>query len=318
MKISIFGAGYVGVTSAVYFADHGYYVNIVDVNSKKIELLNQGESPIDNEEVKQLVKKNWKENRILATNDSQKAVEESDISLICVGTPTDLKGEVELNSVFSVFRSIGKGLQSKKGYHLIILRSTCPPGTTRQGLEIVQKISGKKAGHDFGGCMCPEFLRGWSLIEDFYNPPFTIIGQFDKKSGDLGELLFQGINAELIRTELEIAEMVKYVCNAFHALKASFANEIGRICKQMGIDSREVMNIFMKDTKLNLSGRYLMPGFAFGGSCLPKDVKALTKLGKKVGVNPVLLESILNSNDMHIEYLVDKIVKLKPKKVGIV
>jgi GDP-mannose 6-dehydrogenase len=318
MNISIFGIGYVGVTSAAYFADRGDSVTLVDVNKRKIELINQGKSPIDNDELRQLVEKNWKEGRIFATDDSEKAIKASEISIISVGTPADNEGEVDLISVYSVFSSIGYGLRNKNDYHLIILRSTSPPGTTRRGLDLVENLSGKKAGVHFGGCMSPEFLRGWSLVNDFRTPPFTVIGQFDKKSGDLAESLYRGINAELIRTELETAEMVKYVCNTYHALKTAFANEIGRTCKHMGIDAREVMDIFMKDTKLSVSTSYLKPGFAFGGSCLPKDVQALTKLSEQLGANSVLLKSILESNNLHIDYLVSRVLKLNAKKVGII
>lgn len=318
MRISIFGIGYVGVTSAAYFANRGDQVTLVDTNPKKIHLINNGKSPIANQQLKKLVEKNWKSGRISATQDSEKAVHSSDVSMICVGTPASGNGEVDLSHVFSVFSSIGKALKNRKGYHLTILRSTSPPGTARQGLRMVEKHSGKRLGADFGGCMCPEFLRGWSLVEDFYNPPFSLIGQLDKKSGDLAELLYKGLDAEVIRTELETAEMVKYVCNSFHALKTAFANEVGRICKKNSVDAREVMDIFARDTKLSISADYLKPGFAFGGSCLPKDVRALTMLGEQVGAKPFLLESIMKSNDAHIDCLVEKIEDLKVEHVGVV
>lgn len=319
VKISIFGIGYVGLTSAVCLAERGNQIVMVDVNPKKVELLTEGCSPISNEELKNLLKKNWLLKRISATNDSNKAITETDVSIICVGTPSDINGEVDLKAVFTVFTSIGEVLREKNSYHLIILRSTSPPGTTKQGLELIEKISGKQAGHDFGGSMNPEFLRGWSLIDDFLNPPYTIIGEFDKKSGDLTESVFQGVTGEVIRTQLEIAEMVKYVCNAFHALKASFANEIGRVCKQLNINSKEVMHIFSKDTKLNISESYLKPGFAFGGSCLPKDVKAIVNLGERIGAKPLVLDSILKSNALQVDFLIDRlVVNLKKKRVGIV
>lgn len=309
-----------GVTSAAYFAERGDKVTLVDVSAPKINLINQGKSPIDNTILKDLISSNQKAGRICATTNSEDAVRNSEISIISVGTPADKDGEVDLVAVFSVFASIGYALKSKHddGYHLIILRSTSPPGTSRQGLKIIEEISGKKAGVDFGVCMSPEFLRGWSLYTDFCNPPFTVIGEFDKKSGDMAEMLYKDINAELIRTGLEVAEMIKYVCNNYHAVKTAFANEIGRTCKQLGIDAREVMRLFAKDTKLSISTSYLTPGFAFGGSCLPKDVSALVKISEKAGADPVLLKSIMESNSTHMEFLVAKLLKMQPAKVGIV
>ena len=318
MKISIFGAGYVGITSAACLSELGHKVVCIDVNPIKIRLINRGNSPIEEKNLKRLVKNNWREGRIWATNDPKKAISESDVSMICVGTPIDTQGRADLTSVFSVFQTIGKELRNKKNYHLVILRSTSPPGTTRRGLKIVEESSGKSLGSNFGGCMNPEFLRGWSLFDDFYNPPFVLIGQYDKKSGDLAESLYKNIRADTIRTDLEIAEIVKYACNTFHALKISFANEVGRLCKQHRIDAREVMEIFVKDQKLNLSSSYLRPGFAFGGSCLPKDVQAMSTLSKEIGVNTPIFDSILISNDIHIDYAVDLIKKTKSRRVGII
>lgn len=318
MKISCFGIGYVGLTFSAHLADFGHKVICVDIDSKKVKLVNEGESPIKQRELNSLVRRAWEEGRLSATIDPIDAVKKTDISLISVPTPVDKDGRADLSSVFNVFQKIGEGIRHKNEYHLVVLRSTSPPGTTRKGLNLIRRVSGKDLGSDFGGCMNPEFLREWALIEDFRNPPFVIIGQYDKKSGDLAEPLYQDINAKLVRTELEVAEMVKYACNAFHALKISFTNEIGRVCKQMGIDARKVMKVFVKDTKLNLSSSYLKPGFAFGGSCLPKDVRAIARIGREVGAKTRLLDSILTSNSIHIECVVDRIEKIKAERVGII
>jgi len=317
MRVSIFGLGYVGTTSMACLANLGHEIIGVDIDNKKIELINSGKSPVAGTNLELYIKKARKNGMVSATNNYVNAVMDSDISLITVGTPVLNNGVVKLNSVYSVFNDIGEGIKNKNEYHVIVLRSTVPPGTTRKGFCIIENVSGKKLGYDFGGCMNPEFMREGKSVEDFYNPPFIVIGESDKKSGDVNAKLYKGINSEFIRTEIEIAEMLKYVCNSFHALKISFTNEIGRISKNYKIDSRKIMDIFVKDDVLNISSAYLRPGFAFGGSCLPKDIRAITNLGKEKGIRVPVLEAIWNSNNDHINYAVEKIKHMRGKNIGI-
>jgi len=317
MNVSVFGIGYVGITTAACLAELGHKIICVDVNEKKVKQINNGICPIKNDSLERLVYKVFNEGNLIATSNPLKAIINTDISLICVGTPTNQNGQADLSFITDVFKSLGQYLCNKNSYHLIIMRSTVPPGTTRKGLELVENLSNKKLGTDFGGCMNPEFLRAWSPLEDFRNPPFIIIGEYDKKSGDLTEELIKGFNLKPIRCDLEVAELIKYTCNAFHALKICFANEIGRISKYLNIDGRVVMDIFSIDSKLNISSKYLKPGYAFGGPCLEKDLLALIDVAKAEGINSTLLSSIIKSNDNHIDYTLDVIKSNNPKCIGI-
>jgi len=315
--ISIFGLGYVGAVTAACFAQNGYHVIGVDVQQQKVELINQGKSPIVEKGVEEIICQQVRANRLSATMNPHAAVLKSDLSIICVGTPSNPNGEMNSHYVETVSKGIGEAMGTKETYHVVVIRSTVLPGITRNKIiPIIEKASGKSAGKDFGICFNPEFLREASAVDDFNNPPKTIIGEFNQRSGEICLSLYKNLSAPVFRTTIETAEMVKYADNPWHALKINVANEIGSICKEIGVDSNELMHIFCQDTKLNLSSYYLKPGFAFGGSCLPKDVRAITSLGRKLGLFLPLLESILPSNDAHIERALNIIRNTKVKKVG--
>ncbi|MGB8510329.1 MAG: UDP-glucose/GDP-mannose dehydrogenase family protein [Pyrinomonadaceae bacterium] len=318
MKLSIFGLGYVGCVSAACFAKEGHEVLGVDVNATKVEIINAGKSPIVEEGIGELVAEVVREGRLRATTDSAEGVRESDVSLVCVGTPSHPNGSLDLTYIKRVCQEIGRALEEKRGRHIVVIRSTMLPGTI-EGVVVptLEVYSGKKAGRDFGVCINPEFLREGSSIKDFYAPPFTLIGADEEEVALSVRRLYAGIDAPLYVTGIRAAEMVKYTCNCFHALKVSFANEIGNICKGLGIDSHEVMDVFCKDTKLNLSPYYLKPGFAFGGSCLPKDLRAINYKAKELDVEVPLLGSILQSNRMQIERAVEMILQTRRKRVGV-
>jgi GDP-mannose 6-dehydrogenase len=318
MRLSVFGLGYVGCVSAACFAKDGHTVIGVDVNQTKVEIINNGRSPIVEAGVGELIAEMVSANRLRATNDTTDAVMNSEISLICVGTPSNNNGSLDLTYIKRVCQEIGKALETKKEHHTVVIRSTMLPGTI-EGVVIptLEVYSGKKANRDFGICINPEFLREGTSLQDFYAPPFTLIGADVEETGVSVRRLYTGIDAPIYITSIKAAEMVKYTCNCFHALKVSFANEIGNICKGLGIDSHEVMNIFCQDTKLNLSPYYLKPGFAFGGSCLPKDLRAINYKAKEIDVEIPVLSSILNSNRLQIEKAVNMVLKTGKKKVGV-
>ncbi len=318
MKLSIFGLGYVGTVTSACFARNGHEVVGVDINPHKVALLNDGKSPIVEEEIGDMVMENVRAGRLRATDDVKDAILNTEISLICVGTPSNGNGSLSLHSVISVCRSLAQVLRHKKDYHLIVLRSTVLPGTvSRIILPLLEQESGKKLGHGFGLCFNPEFLREGSSVKDFYAPPYTLIGSRDRTTGEKAQALYAGIDAPIYLTSIEVAESIKYASNAFHALKIVFANEIGTFCKALGIDSHQVMNLFVQDTKLNTSKAYLRPGFAFGGSCLPKDLRAILYEAKMQDVQLPVLEAILPSNERHMQRAVDLIIAQQKKKVGI-
>jgi len=317
MKISIFGLGYVGCVSGACFAELGHQVIGVDPNQVKVDMVNQGESPIIEKGFQKVLEKVIKNNQFSATSDWNKAVSETDVALVCVGTPSRPNGSIDLVFVKRVSEHIGTAIKDKKNYFVIGIRSTVLPGTVEEiVIPILGKHSGKIVGKDFGVCMIPEFLREGSSVDDFYHPPKTVIGEYDKRSGDAILDLFKQIDAPLIRTRIKIAEMVKYVDNSFHALKISFANEIGNICKELSIDSHKIMDIFCMDRKLNLSPYYLKPGFAFGGSCLPKDLRAITYESQLLDVDLPLLNSIFSSNKRQILKVVNKLMEYKGRTLG--
>ena len=317
-NISIFGLGYVGSVSAACFADNGNRVIGVDVNPAKVEMFQEGHSPIIEQGLEELLRKGVYDGRIRATSDTHTAVLESDLSLICVGTPSHTNGSLDLTYVERVCEGIGAAIANKSSYHTVVLRSTVLPGTT-EGLvlPILEKASGKKAFRDFGVCFNPEFLREGTAIKDFADPPFTVIGSDDERTTKAVSELYAMLAAPVMIVPIKVAEMVKYVNNAFHALKVTFANEIGNICKQQGIDSHLVMNIFAQDKKLNLSPYYLKPGFAFGGSCLPKDLRALLYHSHRNDVNPRVLDAVLESNRRQIEIAYDMVKATGFKNVGV-
>jgi GDP-mannose 6-dehydrogenase len=318
MKLSIFGLGYVGCVSAACFAKEGHTVIGVDVNANKVGMINAGDSPIVEAGIGPLLNEVVTSKRLTATTDSTAAVHNSDVSLVCVGTPSNTNGSLDLRYVTRVCEEIGSALKDKNARHVIVIRSTMLPGTIESVVRpTLEKYSEKRAGKDFGVCINPEFLREGSSLKDFYAPPFTLIGADDEDTSNTVRSLYSSIDAPVVATSVKTAEMVKYVCNCFHALKVSFANEVGNICKALGVDSHEVMDIFCQDTKLNLSSYYLKPGFAFGGSCLPKDLRAITYKAKQVDVEVPVLSSILPSNKQQIERAVEMVLATGKKRVGI-
>lgn len=320
MRISVFGLGYVGCVSAACFASEKHKVIGVDVREGKVKAINEGQSPIIEPKLSEIIQKSVSLGNLKATNNAAEAIINSDISFICVGTPSKDNGDVDLNFVEKVCKEIGEVMREKADYHLIVLRSTVLPGTVEEIIiPLLEESSGKKVGEEFGISMNPEFLREGTAIEDFYQPPYTIIGEYDGKSGEFLERFWKKlpIVAPIYRVKLKIAEMLKYTSNVFHGLKIVFANEVGRICKTLDIDSREVMNLFCEDKQLNISSCYFKPGFSFGGSCLPKDIRALTYLSKVKDIKIPAIEKILNSNELHLKELVQMILKTRKRKVGI-
>ena len=317
MKLSIFGLGYVGCVSAACFGAAGHEVVGVDVNQTKIDGINDGLSPIVEPGIEQLIRDAVNAKRLRATNDPADAVLRSDISMICVGTPSNHNGSLDVSQVKRACQQIGDALASKAEYHIVVVRSTMLPGTVDEILTpILEERSGKHAGRDFGVVVNPEFLREGSSIHDFHNPPFTIIGANDEDAAEPVRRLYEDTDAPIIRLGIKEAEMVKYASNCFHALKITFANEMGNICKALGVDSHRVMAAFCEDTKLNLSPCYLKPGFAFGGSCLPKDLRAITYKAKEVDVPTPLLSSILPSNRQQVDRAVDMVLQTRRKRIG--
>ena len=318
MKISIFGLGYVGAVSAGCLANEGHTIVGVDPYLRKIELINSGQTPVIEKDIDEIISRTVESGNLFATTDVNKAVNETDISLICVGTPSQLNGSLDLKYVRNVCEEIGAALKNKEGRHVVVARSTLLPGSMKTVvIPTLEQASGKKAGVDFGVCNNPEFLREGTAVYDFYNPPKTVIGETDTESGDVIAAIYAKLDAPMIRTDVETAEMVKYSDNVWHALKVGFANEIGNICKELGLDGHRVMDIFCQDTKLNLSAYYMKPGFAFGGSCLPKDVRALTYKARSLDLDLPILNAIMPSNARQIDKGVDMIMAEGKKKIGI-
>lgn len=318
MKLSVFGIGYVGCVSAACFARDGHEVIGVDVNAAKVEIINSGRSPIVEPGMSELIKTAVESGRLSATTDTTAAVNGSELSLICVGTPSNANGSLDLRYITRVCEEIGTVLKSKSERHVVVIRSTMLPGTIENTvIPTLEKSSGRKAGDDFGVCINPEFLREGSSLKDFYAPPFTLIGADDPQTAELVRQLYVEIDAPIFVTSVKAAEMVKYACNCFHALKVSFANEFGSICKAAGVDSHDVMQIFCQDTKLNLSPYYLKPGFAFGGSCLPKDLRAINYRARELDVEVPVLSAILPSNRLQIERALEMVSRTGKKRIGV-
>jgi GDP-mannose 6-dehydrogenase len=318
MRISIMGLGYVGAVSAGCLASDGHNVIGVDPHPTKVDLINQGVAPIVETDIDEIIRAQVALGNLSATSDSARAVHNTDLSLICVGTPSQLNGSLDLRFVRKVCEEIGAALKTKNAFHVVVARSTMLPGTMRDVvIPTLEQHSGKIAGRDFGVCNNPEFLREGTAVWDYRNPPKTVIGETDERSGDVLAELYAGLDAPMIRTDVETAEMVKYTDNVWHALKVTFANEIGNLCKAVAIDGHKVMEIFCQDTKLNLSPYYMKPGFAFGGSCLPKDVRALTYKARSLDLDLPVLNAILPSNERQVERGIRMIVDKGHSKVGI-
>jgi GDP-mannose 6-dehydrogenase len=318
LKISVFGLGYVGAVCAGCLAHDGHQVIGVDPVLAKVDMINAGQSPIIEAEIGAIIDNAVKTGRLLATCNQDLAIRETDISFVCVGTPSQSNGNLDLTYIRRVCELIGTALKDKASRHTVVIRSTVLPGTMRQVvIPVLEEHSGKKAGVDFGVCNNPEFLREGTAVNDFKAPPKTVIGQLDRESGDLLESLYSKLDAPLIRTSVDVAEMVKYVDNCWHALKIGFANEIGNLSKALSIDAHQVMGIFCQDKKLNISSAYLLPGFAFGGSCLPKDLRALTYKAKTRDVELPIISAILPSNELQVTRGLQMIMGKGNKKVGV-
>lgn len=317
MKISIFGLGYVGCVSLACLSENGHKAIGVDVIPHKNNLINEGKATIIEKDIDELIESNWKKGRISSTLDFKEAVMQSEISIICVGTPSDVNGHLNLNAIYETAEQIGKALSRKDDFHIVVIRSTVLPGTNKKVGEIIAENSGKKRNEGFAIVSNPEFLREGSAVKDYYNPPVTVIGtDSDIASKKIVEM-YDGINTPIAETSIEIAELIKYVNNSFHALKVSFANEVGNICKKMNIDSHELMNLFCMDKQLNLSSYYLKPGFAFGGSCLPKDLKAFKTMAHDFYLESPVLNSILESNENQKNQALKLVLDRNARNIGI-
>lgn len=316
MGISIFGLGYVGCVSLGCLAKNGHNVIGVDISETKVGQINAGKATIIEKDVNEIIAGERAAGRISATTDGISAVINSDISIVAVGTPSTDKGHLDLQYIFRVAENIGEALKKKTSFHIIAIRSTIMPGTCDKFADIVEKISEKKRNIDFAIVDNPEFLREGTAVHDYFNPPLTLIGSDNRKAAETIAELYKQLPAEIIITELKIAEIMKYINNTYHALKISFANEIGNICTEVGVDSFKVMDIFCKDKHLNISPYYFKPGFAFGGSCLPKDLKGLQTLAHDMYVEVPVIDSINKTNEIQIQRAVKFIYKYWNKKLG--
>lgn len=318
MQISVLGLGYVGAVVAGCLAREGHDVTGVDVDSHKVDLVNDGQSPIVEPEIGDILREQVAAGRLSATMDLAESIARSDVILICVGTPSLGNGTIELKFLRRVCEMIGLALREHPGHPVVTVRSTVLPGTTRETcIPILENASGRKAGTDFGVCMNPEFLREGSAVADFYAPPKTVIGALDEPSGRVLTELYEDLPGPVMLTEIETAEMVKYTDNAWHALKIGFANEIGNVCKALSVDAHRVMDIFCADRKLNISSSYLKPGFAFGGMCLPKDLRALLSKANRLDVPVPILASVLPSNALQIERGIKAVIDAGHREVGL-
>jgi GDP-mannose 6-dehydrogenase len=316
-SISVFGLGYVGSVTAACFSSKGHRVLGIDVTAEKVEAMASGKTPILEPGIQELITASHGEGRLSATTDVDQAVHATEISFLCVGTPSQPNGKLDLKGIRHVCQQIGISLKAKNSFHVVVTRSTILPGTTAEVITpALEAASGKKAGRDFGVATNPEFLREGSAIKDFLNPPMTVLGVSDETSESLLRELYSWVPAELFAVPVPAAEMVKYACNTFHALKVAFANEIGTVCKHAGVDAEAVTRIFLSDRQLNISPYYLNPGFAFGGSCLPKDVRALNYRARELDCRLPLLDAIMPSNQEHIERAAQSIMARGKKKIG--
>jgi GDP-mannose 6-dehydrogenase len=318
MKISVFGLGYVGSVLCGCLPEFGHELIGVDIKKDKVDLINEGKSPVFERGLFERIEKFSKEGKVSATTDDKAAIAESELCLVCVGTPGNLDGSINLDYAKGVMKSIGEALEAKSDYFIVAMRSTMLPGSIEDSLiPILEESSKKKLNEGFGVIMNPEFLREGNAVYDFFNPARTIIGESDKKAGEKFEQVYKGLEAPVVHVPLKHAEMIKYIDNSYHGLKIAFANEFGAICNRIGLNSHEVMELFFMDDKLNISTHYLKPGFAFGGSCIPKDLGAIIHFAKQLDMDPRLLEAVLSSNARHIERALELIQHLDKTEVGI-
>ncbi len=318
MNVSIFGLGYVGSVSAASLAAAGHTVVGIDINEDKVRAINDGRSPIVEPGLDDLLREGVEAKRLRATTSTTDAVMSTDLSLLCVGTPSHRNGSLDLTYLVRVCDEIGAVLRDKPGYHVVVVRSTVLPGTTHgHVIPALEAASGKRYGEGFGVSVNPEFLREGSALADFLAPPLTLVGHNHAVDAAPTKALYQHLDAPLVATSIRVAEMMKYTCNAWHAVKVVFANEIGNLCKRVDVDSHDVMDVFCQDHTLNLSSYYLKPGFAFGGSCLPKDVRALQYRAREVDLEMPLINSVLASNRLQVQQAVDRVVETGKKHVGL-
>jgi GDP-mannose 6-dehydrogenase len=319
MRISVFGLGYVGAVSAACLARDEHDVIGVDVDPGKLELIRSGSSPIVEEGIQELVARVVARGKLTVTSDVAAAVQQTEVSFVCVGTPSSPNGGQDLSAIQRVMSQIGQALRGKSTRHTIVLRSTVQPGTVEELVRpILERESGKTSDRDFGVCFQPEFLREGSSIKDYDNPPYTIVGAREPATTEPLRRLFGHLPCEFYAVDIGVAELVKYACNAFHAVKVTFANEVGRLTQAVGVDSRLVMDLICKDSRLNISPAYLKPGFAFGGSCLPKDLRAMNYLAKTRDLTLPMLGSVLGSNRAHIDHALDMVMTPGVRRVAIV
>ncbi len=318
MKISVFGLGYVGAVTAACLAEDGHEVIGVDPNRIKVDLLNQGRSPVMEEGVPERISNAVAAGRLSATTSADDAIKATDLGFVCVGTPSQTNGKLDLMHLREVAKQIGEALQEREDFFVLVIRSTILPGTTRNVvIPALERASGRRVGRDIGLCVHPEFMREGSAVHDFRHPPKVVISASDEMSRSRLLPLVRHGEGPLIETEIDLAEMAKYVDNTWHALKIAFANEIGTISKAHGLDGQQVMEILCADTRLNISTAYLSPGMAFGGSCLPKDVRALTYDGRTLDLELPLLNSILSSNERQIDRAFRMVVEPGFRTIGI-
>lgn len=319
MKISIFGLGYVGAVSLACLSRDGHDVIGVDIERTKLDLIMAGKTPVVEEGMVDLMTQVAASGKVTVTTDAQAAVRDSEISLVCVGTPSAANGSQDQSAILRLAEEIGRALVNKQEPHVVVFRSTLVPGTVEDVLRpIVEKHSGKKDGKDFFLCFQPEFLREGSSIRDYDKPPFTVVGANHDYPVERLQALFGHLPCKFFRTSVRTAEMMKYSCNNFHALKITFANETARLCDALGVDAFEVMDLMCQDTQLNISRAYLKPGFAFGGSCLPKDLRATTYLAKIHDVELPMLAGILPSNRSHLDVALQKVMATGKRKIGFI
>lgn len=319
MKISIFGLGYVGAVSLACLARDEHEVTGVDIDRTKLGLIEAGKSPIVETGIMELMQEVVASGRVRVTDDAAAAIAATELSFVCVGTPSQANGSQNLDALIRLSEQIGEALKSKAEPHTVVVRSTVQPGTVEEVVTpLIEEHSGKRAGRDFSVCFQPEFLREGSSVKDYDNPPMTVVGVSEDRAAERLETLFGHLPGKFIRTDVRTAETLKYACNAFHALKVSFANEIGRICQGLGSDSHRVMALLCEDHQLNISKAYLRPGFAFGGSCLPKDLKALLYLAKTHDIEVPMLSGLLPSNRLHVEHAVETVLERGVRDVGVI
>lgn len=316
--VAVYGIGYVGSVTAAILSDFGYSVTAVDIDASKVEQVNNGKSPVDEEQTDILINGGVESGRLCATTDGIEAARKADVSFVCTGTPVDHDGKVDISSVLGVADQVGRALVETNDYHTLVIRSTVPPGTIETVTDRIADVSNCEPGEDFGVVVNPEFLREGSAVEDFHDPPLIVVGTNHERAIEELRTIYDTLDLteEFNVVEPGVAEIIKYVNNTFHALKVTFANEVGRICNHFDIDSRTVMDLFCQDRKLNLSPYYLRPGFSFGGGCLPKDTRAFATFGTRVDAD--LVDTILPANRTHLKTAAKRIHEYDPDTVGLV